>query len=94
MIADHLDRQAFERVVLAIAATLSLHVEHLPPWMSITLAATIALRVVARRRAVGIVSAWLRVPLTAALLVFVATHYGNVFGRVPGTTLACAMLGL
>ena len=85
---DLLDRQQFERVALAVAATVALHVDHLPAGLSFALAATIAPRVITRRRAAGAVSWWVRVPLTVFLLMFVSLQYGNIFGRVPGTALA------
>lgn len=91
---DRLDRTQFERVALAVGATLALHARHLPPWLSIALAAAVVLRVIARRRGAATVSAWLRIPLTGMLLAFVFVQYGNVFGRVPGTALACGMLVL
>ena len=91
---DRLDRTRFERVALAVAATLALHVGHLPVWVSLAVAVALVARVVARRRAMGAVAAWLRIPLTALLLAFVVMHYGNMFGRIPGTTLACGMLAL
>ncbi|HEY6940373.1 DUF3488 and transglutaminase-like domain-containing protein [Dokdonella sp.] len=91
---DLLDRQQFERVALAVAATVALHVDHLPAGLSFALAATIAPRVITRRRAAGAVSWWVRVPLTVFLLMFVSLQYGNIFGRVPGTALACGMLAL
>jgi transglutaminase-like putative cysteine protease len=92
--ADQLDRQQFERTAIAVAATIATHAAHLPPWLTAGLAAAIGLRLFARRRGSATISSWTRVLLTALLLVVVATRYGNVFGRLPGTALACGLLGL
>lgn len=91
---DRLDRLQFDRAAIAVAATIGTHLAHLPPWLAAALAVAIALRVFARRRGSATISAWTRVLLTALLLVVVVTRYGNVFGRVPGSALACGLLGL
>lgn len=92
--ADHLDRLQFERTAIAVAATIATHAAHLPPWLTAGLAAAIGLRAFARRRGSASISSWTRVLLTVLLLVVVATRYGNVFGRMPGSALACGLLGL
>ena len=91
---DRLDNPHFERVVIAVAATVATHVDHLPLWFSLPLALALALRTWMRRRGMAVPSAWIRVPLTALLLVLVMVSYGNVFGKVPGSTLACGLLAL
>ncbi len=91
---DRLDRLQFERTAIAVAATIATHLAHLPPWLAAALAAAIALRVFARRRGSATISSWTRVLLTVLLLVVIVTRYGNVFGRGPGSALACGLLGL
>lgn len=91
---DRLDDHQFERVVVAVAATVATHVDHLPLWFSLPLAVALALRTWTRRRGMLAPSAWIRVPLTALLLVLVVVSYGNVFGKIPGSTLACGLLAL
>jgi transglutaminase-like putative cysteine protease len=92
--SDRLDQHQFERVALAITATIATHLGHLPLWLTVPLVLALLARVWLRRRGAAKVSAWIRLPLTALLLVFVITSYGNVFGRGPGSALACGLLAL
>jgi transglutaminase-like putative cysteine protease len=92
--AERLDQRQFERVAAAIAATLATHLAHLPLWLSLPVALALMLRVWMRRRGSTAVSPWIRLPLTALLVVLVITSYGNVFGRGPGSVLACGLLAL
>lgn len=91
---DRLDTRQFERVTIAVAATMATHAGHLPLWFSLPLALALALRAWTRRRGMTAPSVWIRVPLTALLLVLVVVSYGNVFGKIPGSTLACGLLAL
>ena len=91
---DRLDTRQFERVAAAVAATVATHVAHLPVWFWLPLAIALALRTWMRRRGMTAPSAWIRIPLTALLLVLVVVSYGNVFGKIPGSTLACGLLAL
>ncbi|HEX6833172.1 MAG TPA: DUF3488 and transglutaminase-like domain-containing protein [Rudaea sp.] len=38
------------------------------------------------------IPSWIKIPLIVLFPVFVILHYGTVFGREPGSALACAML--
>ena len=38
------------------------------------------------------IRAWLKLPLVLLFPLLVILHYGNIFGREPGSALACAML--
>ena len=40
------------------------------------------------------IAATIKLPLVLLVPLLVILHYGNVFGREPGSTLACAMLAL
>jgi transglutaminase-like putative cysteine protease len=91
---DRLDTRQFERVTIAVAATMATHAGHLPLWFSLPLALALALRAWTRRRGMTAPSVWIRGPLTALLLVLVVVSYGNVFGKIPGSTLACGLLAL
>jgi len=91
---ERLDTRQFERVAAAVAATVATHVDHLPLWFWLPLAFALALRTWMRRRGMTAPSAWIRIPLTALLLVLVVVSYGNVFGKIPGSTLACGLLAL
>lgn len=89
-----LDHRSFELLALTTAATVATHLAHLPLWLWLPLAAMLAARTWTRRRGAGAVPAWIRLPLTALLLVAVATTFGNVFGREPGSVLGAGLLGL
>lgn len=89
-----LDAHSFGLLCAAVAATVASHVRHLPVWLWLPLAGLIALRWWSRRRRQAGPSAWIRLPLTGLLLVLVALHYGNLFGRDPGSMLGCGLLVL
>lgn len=89
-----LGRSQFNLLLLAVTATAATHLAHLPIWLYLPLAAMLAWRGWSRARRIGAVPAWIRLPLTAALLLAVATHYGNVFGREPGSVLGVGLLVL
>lgn len=91
---ERLDRHAFEWLAATVAATLAVHLGHLPLWLSLPLACVLGLRVWSRRRGAAKVSAWVRLPLTALLVILVVANFGNLFGREPGSVLACGLLAL
>lgn len=92
--ADRLDTRQFELLAATVAAALATHLGHLPVWLWGPLAAILPLRAWTRRRGAPPVSAWIRVPLTALLLLVVIVSFGNVFGREPGSVLGAGLLGL
>jgi transglutaminase-like putative cysteine protease len=87
------DRQ-FDFLSITVAATLATHVGHLPVWLIVPLAVMLTLRAWTRRRGAQTASAWIRLPLTALLFLFVFRNFGNVFGREPGSVLGCGLLAL
>lgn len=92
--SERLGQHAFELLAATVAATLAMHLGHLPLWLSLPLAGVLALRVWSRRRGAAQVGAWIRLPLTALLVVLVVANFGNLFGREPGSVLACGLLAL
>lgn len=40
------------------------------------------------------IPAWIKLPLILIFPIMIIFHYGNIFGREPGSALACAMLAL
>lgn len=92
--SDRLDHRQFAFLTVAIAATLATHLGHLPLWLAVPLALLLPLRVWTRRHSAAATSAWIRLPLTALLIALVFTHFGNVFGREPGSVLGCGLLAL
>lgn len=89
-----LSRHQFELTLAAVAATVATHLGHLPPWLALAFALVLALRAVERRRGRSKTVAWLRLPLAGLLVVLVVQQYGNLFGREPGSVLACGVLTL
>ncbi len=76
--------------LMAIAA----HLARLPWWLATSLLVIAPLRMLQRRRGGARISAWLRVPLVFALLLAITLQFGNIFGREPGSALACGLLML
>jgi transglutaminase-like putative cysteine protease len=91
---ERLDDRQFELLCAASVATLLAHIAHLPPWLWLPLAILLPLRAWTRRQGAQKFGAWIRLPLTALLLVLVLANFGNVFGREPGSVLGCGLLGL
>src|SRR5690606_38983088 len=89
-----IDALRFGLLSTGVAAVIATHLGHLPAWLSLVLLAAIAVRAESRRRGAPTVPVWVRVPLAALLLAWVATSFGNVFGREPGTVLGCGLLAL
>jgi len=91
---DRLDQRRFGWVAATTAATIATHIEHLPAWLSISIATVIVARVATRQRGLKRPGAMLRVPLTLALVTAIVMSFGSVFGRGPGSALACGLLAL
>lgn len=89
-----IDTRAFDLLSLTLALVLGLHSPHLPWWLVIALAFILGCRWWQRRRHVGRVPRWLKLPLLALLTLAVVARYGNIFGREPGTALAIGLLVL
>lgn len=89
-----LDSRAFDLLCLTAAVVLGLHASHLPLWLSAALAAVLGLRWWQRRRQRGRAPIYLKLPLVALLAATVIFHYGNLFGREPGSALAVGLLVL
>ncbi|NCT66383.1 MAG: DUF3488 domain-containing transglutaminase family protein [Rhodanobacteraceae bacterium] len=91
---DRLSDRQFELLGLTVAATLATHLGHLPPLLAVAFALLLPLRAWTRRRGAATVGPWIRLPLTALLVVLIIANFGNVFGREPGTVLGCGLLAL
>ncbi|HJT99135.1 MAG TPA: DUF3488 and transglutaminase-like domain-containing protein, partial [Rhodanobacteraceae bacterium] len=91
---ERLSRHSFELTAAGIAAAIAAHAPHLPAWLLVVAPLAIAVRVAMRRRGAGAVPMPIRVPAAALLLVVVASGFGTVFGREPGSVLGCGLLVL
>lgn len=89
-----LGARAFDLLCLTVAVVLGAHAPHLPLWFSAALFAALALRWRHRHHKGGRAPVYLKVPLVALLSAAVIGHYGNFFGREPGTALAVGLLVL
>ena len=92
--AERLDAHRFGFLSTMVAAAIATHVQHLPLWLVLPLLVLLPLRWWLRLRNAAAVSAWIRLPATALLVALVIAQYGNLFGREPGSALACGLLGL
>jgi protein-glutamine gamma-glutamyltransferase len=87
------DRQ-FGFVAVSVLAAVLAHLAHLS-WPLATLILVLLLGGWAQRARTGrSVPIWIKLPLIGVLPAIVIAQYGNVFGREPGTALACGMLAL
>jgi protein-glutamine gamma-glutamyltransferase len=89
-----IDARAFDLLSLTMAFVLGLHAMHLPWWLDVALASTLAWRWWQRRQRSGRVPRWLKLPLLALLTLAVIAQYGGIFGREPGVALAVGLLVL
>ena len=84
----------FGLAAASMGAAVLPHLWRLPPLFAALIVVLFAGRIV--HRAVGgtRIPAALKLPLVLLIPLLVVMHYGNVFGREPGSALACAMLAL
>lgn len=92
--SGRLDALRFGLLAASVAAVIATHLGHMPVWLTLALFAMIGLRTWSRQRGAPPVPVWVRIPLAALLLAWVAMSFGNVFGREPGTVLGCGLLAL
>ena len=89
-----LDDRQFNLVAASALIAVAPHLSRLPLWLSLALVAIAPWRIWSRKRTGKPISAWLRVPLVIALVSAIVVSYGNIFGREPGSALACGLLML
>jgi transglutaminase-like putative cysteine protease len=89
-----LDNRQFNLLALSALAAMCAHLPTLPIWLGIPLILIAPLRMFSRARMAATVPAWLRLPLIVLLVAAIVVHYGNLFGREPGSALACGLLML
>jgi transglutaminase-like putative cysteine protease len=78
----------------SVTAAVLPHLLRLPTSFSLLIVGLLIGRVIQRRLGGARIPTVLKLPLVLLVPVLVVIHYGNVFGREPGSALACAMLAL
>ncbi len=89
-----LDDRQFNLLAASTLIAVAAHLPRLPLWISVTLVVIAPWRMWSRWRTGKPISAWFRVPLVIALVCAIIVSYGNIFGREPGSALACGLLML
>jgi transglutaminase-like putative cysteine protease len=84
----------FALTAASVTAAVLPHLLRLPLLFVLLVAGLLAGRIVQRAAGGARIPGLLKVPLVLLIPVLVVLHYGNVFGREPGSALACAMLAL
>ena len=84
----------FTLTAASVFAAVLPHLSRLPPTFALLILGLLIGRVVQRGFGGARVPALLKLPLVLLVPVLVVVHYGNVFGREPGSALACTMLAL
>lgn len=92
--AQLLTQAQFTLTAASVGAAVLPHLLRLPPMFSIPIAALLAGRWFQRQYAAARVPVWIKLPLIVLFPILIIFHYGNIFGREPGSALACAMLTL
>ena len=92
--AARLTPQQFMLTAASVSAAVLPHLLRLPLSFSLLIVGLLIGRIVQRSLGGGRIPAMLKLPLVLLVPVLVIVHYGNVFGREPGSALACAMLAL
>ena len=84
----------FALTAASVFAAVLPHLARMPKMFALLVVALLAWRIVQRLRGGAKIPALVKVPLVLLTPVLVIADYGNIFGREPGTALACAMLAL
>ncbi|WP_254063412.1 DUF3488 and transglutaminase-like domain-containing protein [Rhodanobacter sp. L36] len=86
--------RVFDLLAITMLFVIGMHATHVPWWLSVALVMILGWRWWQRRQRDGSVPGWLKLPALALLTLAVIVHYGNIFGREPGTALAVGLLVL
>ncbi|MDE2256172.1 MAG: DUF3488 domain-containing transglutaminase family protein [Xanthomonadaceae bacterium] len=84
----------FRLTAAAVFVAVLPHLLRLPWLIAAPVLVLLALRWLQRRHGGAHLPAWIKLPLVLLFPVLIVFHYGNLFGREPGSALACAMLAL
>ena len=89
-----LTRPQFTLTSACVGAAALPHLWRMPWLLAIPIAALLVGRWWQRERGGTRIPAWIKLPLVLLFPILIIVHYGNIFGREPGSALACAMLVL
>jgi transglutaminase-like putative cysteine protease len=84
----------FALVCVSVCAAVLANVSHLPLQITLLIVVLFLGRIIQRQRNGLRIPGWIKVPMVVLVPLIVIAHYGSVFGREPGSALACAMLTL
>lgn len=84
----------FVLTAASVFAAVLPHLLRLPPLFVVLVLGLLAGRIAQRAAGGARIPGLLKLPLVLLVPLLVVLHYGNVFGREPGSALACAMLAL
>jgi len=84
----------FALTAASVFAAVLPHLLRLPTLFVVLVLGLLGGRIVQRAAGGARIPGLLKLPLVVLIPVLVVLHYGNVFGREPGSALACAMLAL
>ena len=89
-----LTKLQFRLTAAAVFVAVLPHLLRLPWLISVPTLVLFALRWLQLRRGGTYLPAWIKLPLVLLFPILIVFHYGSLFGREPGSALACAMLVL
>ena len=92
--APALTAPQFALTAASVFAAVLPHLPRMSKMFALLIVVLLAWRVVQRLRGGAKIPAFVKLPLVLLIPILVIADYGNVFGREPGTALACAMLAL
>ncbi len=92
--APALTAPQFALTAASVSVAVLPHLPRMPKMFALLVVVLLAWRLVQRLRGGAKIPALIKLPLVVLIPVLVIADYGNVFGREPGTALACAMLAL
>jgi transglutaminase-like putative cysteine protease len=92
--APQLNPLQFGLTAACVCVAVLPHLLRLPWLFAVPIVLVLGARSLQRARGGGRVPLWFKLPLLAIFPILIIFHYGTIFGRGPGSALACAMLTL
>src|SRR6478672_828475 len=92
--AQPLSALQFGLATASVCAAVLPHLLRMPWLFVVPIVLVLYARWQQRLRGGGAISAWVKLPLVLIFPILIIFHFGTIFGREPGSVLACAMLVL